>query len=71
MSDSPAALFHAAVAILDRSSAGEQVLFDDGVDAPIAVDHLGDAEVDGDRLVIYINICVIIDTPLCVQHYAF
>src|SRR5713226_8059455 len=29
--------------------AGEEALLDDGVDAPIAVDHLRHAEIDGDR----------------------
>ena len=28
---------------------GEEVLLDDGVDAPVAIDHLGYAEVDSDR----------------------
>ena len=28
---------------------GEEALLDNGVDAPVAVDHLGDAEVDSDR----------------------
>src|ERR1700693_339401 len=31
-----------------RRRAGKQALLDDGVDAPVAVDHLGDAEVDAD-----------------------
>src|SRR6185503_16508738 len=30
-------------------AAGEDVLFDDRVDAPVAVNHLGDPEVDADR----------------------
>ena len=31
-----------------RRRAGKQALLDDGVDTPVAVDHLGDAEVDAD-----------------------
>ena len=31
-----------------RRCAGKQILLDDGVDAPVTVDHLGDAEVDSD-----------------------
>jgi hypothetical protein len=31
-----------------RRYTGKQILLDDGVDTPVAVDHLGDAEVDPD-----------------------
>jgi hypothetical protein len=44
--------FHFFRIMLQRSSrrgAREQVLLDNGVDAPVAVDNLGDAEVDADR----------------------
>jgi hypothetical protein len=43
--------FPNAVEVRGTSGLGtyEQALFHHGMDAPIAIDHLGDAEIDGER----------------------
>ena len=59
--ESGAPRFHSRGTPTSGSGAGEDALPDGGVDAPVAVDNLGDAEVDGDR---HQGDCLVLAQPL-------